>query len=354
MLTFSHLMREENAGRKPGRRGPGPGDPRDQALRRHHPAAARFRAREDARRRNIADLNRIIEDTVRIIERPAHLRDIEITLDLDPELPPVWVDADLIKQVIMNMLVNAQHAIEDEGQHHGPHPPLPSRRARSPAREPVPMVEIAIIDTGCGIPEKNLQRIFDPFFTSKEVGKGTGLGLSVSHGIVKAHGGTIEVESTVGRGIHVPRLPARGSARRRDASEQRERSMSARILVVDDEEIVVRSCLRILGGGDYEVEAAQDGMEALSKIEDGSLRRAHPRHHDAEDGRPGGAAAGEGDAPGHRRHHDHRAVADRDRGEGDEARGLRLPAQALRPGRAEARGASARWSGGSCCRRTST
>ena len=62
------------------------------------------------------------------------------------------------------------------------------------------MVVISVVDTGCGIPEKNLRRIFDPFFTSKDVGKGTGLGLSVSHGIIEAHGGLIEVESKVGEG----------------------------------------------------------------------------------------------------------------------------------------------------------
>jgi signal transduction histidine kinase len=62
------------------------------------------------------------------------------------------------------------------------------------------MAEIRVTDTGCGIPEENLQRIFDPFFTTKGVGKGTGLGLSVSHGTIAAHGGVIEVDSTVGVG----------------------------------------------------------------------------------------------------------------------------------------------------------
>ena len=66
--------------------------------------------------------------------------------------------------------------------------------------EAMEMVEISVIDTGCGIPEENLQKIFDPFFTTKGVGKGTGLGLSVSHGAVQAHGGDILVESRVGGG----------------------------------------------------------------------------------------------------------------------------------------------------------
>jgi two-component system NtrC family sensor kinase len=157
-------------------------------------------AREKTPEKKFADLNQIVLGTTRIIERPAHLRDIEIAMDLDPGLPPVWADADQITQVIMNMLVNAQHAIEEKGNI-----TVRTRRAEKvlssePGAQPVPAVELSIVDTGCGIPEKNLKRIFDPFFTSKEVGKGTGLGLSVSHGIISAHGGTIEVESEVGEG----------------------------------------------------------------------------------------------------------------------------------------------------------
>jgi two-component system NtrC family sensor kinase len=157
-------------------------------------------AREKTPEKTYADLNRLVEDTVRIVERPANLRDIEINLELDPGVPQVWVDADLIKQVVMNIVVNAQHAIEQKGSITVRTHRLAEPKSPKPGMPAVQMAQIAIIDTGCGISEKDLQRIFDPFFTTKGVGKGTGLGLSVSHGIVEAHGGTIEVESTPGEG----------------------------------------------------------------------------------------------------------------------------------------------------------
>jgi two-component system NtrC family sensor kinase len=199
ILTFSHLLRKNVPDDS------AEAEDLDLVIRETKRCAAIIRrlldfAREKAPEKKFADINQIIENTVRIVEQPAHLHNIEIIMDLDRELPLVWVEPDLIEQVIMNMLVNAQHAIEEEGSitiqcRRSLEPRIPD-----PGMEPVPMVEISIIDTGCGISEGDLQRIFDPFFSSKEVGKGTGLGLSVSHGIVRAHGGCIEVESTVGQG----------------------------------------------------------------------------------------------------------------------------------------------------------
>jgi two-component system NtrC family sensor kinase len=215
ILTFTSLLRKKLPD------GSADAEDLDLVIRETKRCAAIIRrlldfAREKAPERSFADLNRLIENTVQIIEQGAHLQDIELHLELDRSLPLIWLDANMTEQVVMNMLVNAQHAIGRGGRI-----TICTRRAalpRSPApgAAAVPMVEISIADTGCGIPEKNLQRIFDPFFTSKEVGKGTGLGLSVSLGIVQAHGGLIEVESRVGEGstfrVFLPLAPADAAA----------------------------------------------------------------------------------------------------------------------------------------------
>ena len=216
ILTFSHLLREKMPDKSPD------ADDMDLVIRETKRCAAIIKrlldfAREKQPEKKFTDLNQIITDTVRIVEKPAHLRDIEIVLDLDRSLPPIWIDADQIKQVIMNMVVNAQHAVEEKGNI-----TIRTRRALDPrvsAAEAKPMVAISIIDTGCGISERNLKRIFDPFFTSKDVGRGTGLGLSVSHGIVEAHGGLIEVESKVGEGstfrVFLPLTPPPAESQRK-------------------------------------------------------------------------------------------------------------------------------------------
>ncbi len=219
VLTFSVLMRKKFADGTPE------AEDLDLVIHETKRCAAIIRrlldfAREKTPEKKFADLNTLVTETARIVERPAHLRDIGIRMDLDPELPQVWVDADLIRQVVMNMLVNAQHAIEEKGSITVRTRRLAQPRSPEPGARAVPMVEIAIEDTGCGIPQKDLQRIFDPFFTTKGVGKGTGLGLSVSHGIVKAHGGAIEVESTPGEGttFHVY-LPLEAAAQAVEAAK---------------------------------------------------------------------------------------------------------------------------------------
>ncbi len=151
-------------------------------------------AREKVPVKGHFDLNQVVQDTVRFVERSASLERVEIGMQLDPLLPQVFGDADLIKQVVLNILVNAQQAISGPGRIDVLTRVLP---AAAGAR---PQAEIAVSDTGCGIPKADLPHIFDPFFTTKEVGKGTGLGLSVSYGIIRSHGGSIDVETTEGEG----------------------------------------------------------------------------------------------------------------------------------------------------------
>lgn len=163
-------------------------------------------AREKVPTNGFVAMNPLIEEVVRFVDRPASLHNVEIVTHLEPDLPQVWGDADLIKQVVLNIMVNATQAIEREGKI-----VIETRRVDGKDPGAPPMVEFSIRDNGCGIPQANLQRIFDPFFTTKEVGRGTGLGLSVSYGIVKAHGGTIKVDSVVGEGstfrVQLPTVP---------------------------------------------------------------------------------------------------------------------------------------------------
>ena len=114
ILTFSHLLRQKMPDKSAD------AEDMDLVIRETKRCAAIIKrlldfAREKQPEKKFTDINQVIEDTVRIVERPAHLRDIEINMDLDRTLPPIWIDADQIKQVVMNMLVNAQHAVEEQG-----------------------------------------------------------------------------------------------------------------------------------------------------------------------------------------------------------------------------------------------
>ena len=133
------------------------------------------------------DLNEGIAATLNVVRARASMRRVELATDLGP-LPPIACYAGKINQVVLNLLVNAIDAC-----------PVGGRVATS-TRAVDDRIEIEVADDGTGIPPAIRDKIFDPFFTTKPIGEGTGLGLSISYGIVQAHGGRIEVESTPGLG----------------------------------------------------------------------------------------------------------------------------------------------------------
>ena len=153
-------------------------------------------AREDARGKVMSDINAGIRSTIAICQ--SEWKQVaEIQLDLDPDLPPVPCHPGEINQVLVNLIVNAAHAIGSTARSSGPHTGLILIRTRHRGDH----IEIQVEDNGGGIPEHIRPRLFEPFFTTKEIGKGTGQGLYLSRNIVlKGHGGSITFESKEGSG----------------------------------------------------------------------------------------------------------------------------------------------------------
>ncbi len=135
------------------------------------------------------DLNKLVEDMAKLVDREAVLKQIQIVRAYQADLPFVQTDGPLVRQVVLNLLTNAVFAIGENGT-------ITVETRKSDENT----VEILVKDTGCGIPQEDLGKIFDPFFTTKPQGQGTGLGLSICHGIVTRLGGEIQVESEMQKG----------------------------------------------------------------------------------------------------------------------------------------------------------
>jgi signal transduction histidine kinase len=151
------------------------------------------------------DVNGVLEQTLECTERQLVMRGIEVDMKLDRALPCIVGDSQELQQVFANIILNARNAMAEGGR-------LTIRTSldENGAREK--SVAVRFEDTGCGIPPDDLTRIFEPFFTTRAAGDGPGLGLSVSYGIVKEHGGEIEVESAQGSGAtFTVRLPMTAS-----------------------------------------------------------------------------------------------------------------------------------------------
>ncbi len=151
------------------------------------------------------DINRLVEDMARLVEREASLHNIRLERYYSENLPEAHTDAPLVRQVVLNILNNATHAIQKDGTI-----TIRTREQRDGS------LEIQVSDTGSGIPKEYLDKVFDPFFTTKPPGQGTGLGLSICHGIMDRLGGRISLESEEGKGatftIHLPPARTKGES----------------------------------------------------------------------------------------------------------------------------------------------
>jgi PAS domain S-box-containing protein len=203
----------------------------------------------------VIELNRAVDDARRMLRRILG-ENIELRVALDPDAGSICIDPAQLTQVLMNLCVNARDAIGTSGTI-----TVETRTERDTAL-------LVVSDSGHGMTEEVKRHVFEPFFTTKEVGRGTGLGLAVVHGIVEQAGGTIELESELGKGttfrIRIPvvgRTPAAKVTGRIQVEGGREW-----LLVVDDDEHVRGAAARALKRLGYNVVEACDGVEALKLI----------------------------------------------------------------------------------------
>jgi len=141
------------------------------------------------------DVNMLIRSVISAMENQTLIKGVSIKFDSGENLPKLTLDRSQFQSVLINLIINALDASEPGGSIN-----IYTATDLSASDAGKKGVEISVADTGSGIPQEDLDKLFDPFFTTKEVGQGTGLGLSVSYGIVQRHGGTIRVQSEVGKG----------------------------------------------------------------------------------------------------------------------------------------------------------
>jgi two-component system NtrC family sensor kinase len=208
-------------------------------------------------------INGVIENALELMAYELKVNNIEVIKELDMNLPFTMVDPYQLQQVLLNLINNAYHAmITDKGKGK-----LVVKSTQNQQK-----IEISLNDNGPGISLENLPKIFDPFFSTKESGEGTGLGLSLSYGIIKEHQGEILVESELGKGsTFIIKLPIIDYPVKKDTEKPpaivKKKPVGARVLVVEDEEILRSLILRLLQREGYKVSSAENGLKALEMID---------------------------------------------------------------------------------------
>ena len=215
------------------------------------------------------NLNQTVQDACETFSRTR--KDIRVQLHLDRTLAPIEADTGQIEQVLMNLLVNAADAMRGGGTITLRTANTTHEQMKGKLYNPKPgkYVLLSVSDTGVGMDEKTKERIFEPFFTTKEMGRGTGLGLASTYGIIKGHGGFIDVESEPGRGatfsIYLPASSKKITQPHR-GQEGIVRGQGT-VLLVDDEDMVLEIGRALLETMGYQVLTAKDGEEAIRLYE---------------------------------------------------------------------------------------
>ncbi len=237
---------------------------------------SRMETRETYQR---VDVARVVEEVQRFL-RASLPTTIEIRNHIGNRKVATMGDPTQIHELLMNLCTNAAHAMEKDG---GLLEVILNHRnfeadeaSLPPGMEPGLYVELKVTDTGSGMDVYTMDHIFEPYFTTKEVGKGTGFGLAVVHGIVKRHGGAITVQSEVGKGttfsVFLPAVPDRAAAQEETCDPLRRGT--ERILHVDDEEMLTVVVQRMLTQLGYHVTSSTSSLEALE------LFRQNPEQFD--------------------------------------------------------------------------
>jgi PAS domain S-box-containing protein len=225
-------------------------------------------SRKSEQDKKIISLTPIIEEALKLL-RASLPTTIEIRQHIEPGLDAIFADPTQMHQVMMNLCTNSAHAMADTGgilnvELHNVDL-SPKNAVQYPELNPGPYVKLSIIDTGHGMDSATIDRIFDPYFTTKEQDKGTGMGLAVVHGIIKGHGGGIRVQSKRGKGTRFDILfPVIGKQMESKTEELKALPTgNEHILFIDDEETLIdlgESMLKKLG---YRVETRTRPDEAL-------------------------------------------------------------------------------------------
>jgi PAS domain S-box-containing protein len=223
-------------------------------------------ARKRQTTRAMVDLNQVVRETLALRAYEQKVSNIQVVEALATGLPEVFVDGHQIKQVLLNLIINAEQAcLGANGRG-----TIVVRTMHDIDRG---SAVLEVNDDGPGIPEDRQGKVFDPFFTTKEVGQGTGLGLTVAYAIAREHGGRIWLESKKAQGASFfVELPISGQHLNPPAARAAQQPISLeafkdlRVLVVEDEPALAQAVSEALGDAGFKVDRASDGEEGLTRL----------------------------------------------------------------------------------------